>query len=114
MYLLQELAAQQAELQAAGCILRSSSSATLPPSYEALVPIPISPSPGGEVPPPSYEEAMCLLLGDTSTKPETNGNIIIKPYTDVVLTIQQSTENIDTSPQRQTVIPLNNESIIKP
>nr|CAD7588190.1 unnamed protein product [Timema genevievae] len=62
---LQELA-QQSRSQQTGCIMRNPSTATLPPTYEALMGASGSRGVGGgsgEVPPPSYEEAM-FLIGD--------------------------------------------------
>nr|CAD7401994.1 unnamed protein product [Timema poppensis] len=62
---LQELA-QQSRNQQTGCIMRNPSTATLPPTYEALMGASGSRGVGGgagEIPPPSYEEAM-FLIGD--------------------------------------------------
>lgn len=42
--------------------MRSASSATLPPAYEAL--IPACPSASVEMPPPTYEEALYLVSPD--------------------------------------------------
>ncbi|GLV34728.1 hypothetical protein CBL_09209 [Carabus blaptoides fortunei] len=60
--IFRELAAQQAAEQHQTCMMRSASSATLPPSYEALVPP--CPSASVELPPPTYEEALYLISPD--------------------------------------------------
>lgn len=60
--IFRELAAQQAAEQHQTCMMRSASSATLPPSYEALMPP--CPSASVELPPPTYEEALYLISPD--------------------------------------------------
>ncbi|XP_026469136.1 uncharacterized protein LOC113373014 [Ctenocephalides felis] len=60
--IFRDLAAAQAEqAYSGGLAARSASTATLPPSYEALV-TPLAPQgTSSEAPPPSYEEAMFLM-----------------------------------------------------
>lgn len=58
------MAAVQAEQAYSGQVPRTASSATLPPSYDALITAapPSKPQPSSsEPPPPTYEEAMYLI-----------------------------------------------------
>lgn len=71
------MAAVQAEQSYSGQVPRTASSATLPPSYDALITSNASSKPqpsGSEPPPPTYDEAMYLIVEDknfmTNIKPE--------------------------------------------
>lgn len=58
------MAAVQAEQAYSGQVPRTASSATLPPSYDALISTATASKPqpsGSEPPPPTYEEAMYLI-----------------------------------------------------
>ncbi|XP_063380588.1 uncharacterized protein LOC134667196 [Cydia fagiglandana] len=62
--IIRDMAAVQAEQSYSGQVPRTASSATLPPSYDALISstAPSKPQPSSsEPPPPTYDEAMCLI-----------------------------------------------------
>ncbi|XP_063618402.1 uncharacterized protein LOC134791318 [Cydia splendana] len=62
--IIRDMAAVQAEQSYSGQVPRTASSATLPPSYDALISsaAPTKPQPSSsEPPPPTYDEAMCLI-----------------------------------------------------
>lgn len=62
--LFQDIAAVQAEQTYSGQVPRTASSATLPPSYDALIASAATskPQPSSSEPlPPTYDEAMCLI-----------------------------------------------------
>ncbi|VVD00802.1 unnamed protein product [Leptidea sinapis] len=82
--IIRDMASAQADQAYSGQVPRTASSATLPPSYEALITNAATSKPqssSSELPPPTYEEAMYLI--DDEKFQITNKNEDGKPETGV-------------------------------
>ncbi|XP_013199790.1 uncharacterized protein LOC106142541 [Amyelois transitella] len=84
--LIRDMAAMPAEQAYSGQVPRTASSATLPPSYDALIANAATSKPqpsSSEPPPPTYDEAMCLIhdekahirQNEASSKQETSNHL---------------------------------------
>lgn len=89
------MAAVQAEQAYSGQVPRTASSATLPPSYDALISSAATSKPqpsSSEPPPPTYDEAM-YLIDDEKLRMDNKNDETAKQET----SNQMSSTNLDTS-----------------